>query len=294
MTQFLPNHATIEFSTRIELLLQQKGVLRGTTEEGTHVGKQASPINQFGTVEAQAPAGRFEDLNYVNPTATRRWVFPTDREIAELVDKFDLLRTIEDPKGKLAESFALAMGRYVDSLIINAANATAYIGETGVSTEAWDTTYEVANSFGAGAATGLNVAKLVEAQRIFMDAKVDLNGETPTLVIGPQQYANLLNQAQVSSRDFGSAGGVLESGKVTGYMGMRIKPTTLLNKSGNDRACLSYVPSGIHLGVWQDVMVDISEIKHKSSQPWQIYTKMTAGATRTQLGKVVVIQCTEV
>ncbi len=277
----------------MELLLQEKRSLRGTCEEGFHTGKQAAPLNQFGALEVQDPAGRFADLNYVNSTLARRWVFPTDKELPELIDAFDILRILEDPKGKLAESQANAFARFQTSLIINAANATAYVGETGVTTEAWDTAYEVANSVGAGSATGMNVKKLNKAHRLFEDNKVDLETEKPTLVIGPQQHEDLRDQAQVTDATFNGNKPVLVAGNVTEFMGFNIRVSTLLNKSGNDRACIAYVPSGIHFGVWQDVMTDVTQLKHKSSQPWQIYSKMTAGATRTQLGKVVVIQCTE-
>lgn len=295
MTMFLPNHVTIEYATKIETLLQQKRVLDGTTEMGAHVGKQASPVNQFGSIEAADPAGRFAPLTHQDPTAARRWVSPIDKENAVLVDEFDLLRTIEDPKGKLAETVSLAMGRAHDAEIIRAATATSLIGVDGTGTEAFSTSlFQVANSFGAGAATGLNVAKIIEAKRKMRKAFVDFQAERAILCITSYQEADLMNQAQVVSSDFNRNGGVLTDGKVTGFMGCDIRVTELLAISGSDRNCLLWVPSGIHYGTWGgDVYTKISEREDLSSQPWQIYSRSTYGATRTQQGKVVSILCTE-
>src|SRR5689334_10120729 len=119
---------TTQFSTQIELLLQQKrSLLRGKTKEGFHVGKMASPINQVGYLSAKSPAGRFAPLQPQNADFFRRWVFPQDVEIPQLVDNFDLLKTaVGDPKSELVETASAAIGRAYDDCLIAAHNATAY------------------------------------------------------------------------------------------------------------------------------------------------------------------------
>ena len=81
---------TTQFSTNLELLLQQQGsLLRGRCREGYHVGKMASPINQIGSLSLKAPAGRFAPLPRQDAAYDRRWVFPEEGELPQLVDTFD-------------------------------------------------------------------------------------------------------------------------------------------------------------------------------------------------------------
>jgi hypothetical protein len=295
MSVNLPSHFVSEFSTRVELLLQEKGSkLRQFVSTGTHTGKQASPVNQFGAISSSTPQGRFAPLVRTDAPASRRWVAPQDQDVMQMVDKFDLLRMIEDPKPAYAQNAALAIGRWFDDLIIDAALGTALIGETGTGSEAFDTTnYSIAADFGAAAEVGLTVAKLIEAQRIFMNANVDIEMEMPTCVISPRQHANLLNQLEVTSRDYQSRP-VLESGRVREFMGMNFVVSNRLDLvNTDDRACFAFVKSGLHLGVWKDMTTTIDERKELSSQPYQLYTCATAGATRLEQGKVIRILCDE-
>ncbi len=121
---------TTQFSTNLELLLQQVGTkLRGRIREGGHVGKQASPINYLNAVAMRAPAGRFAPLNRVDSDFQRRWVFPKDGELPQLVDSFDELRTAVDVKSQYMTNGVNAAGRYMDDEIIIAATRTAQIGQ---------------------------------------------------------------------------------------------------------------------------------------------------------------------
>ena len=114
---------TTQFSTNLELLLQQMGSkLRGKTREGFHVGKMASPINQVGAISAKPPAGRFVPKNRTDAEFVRRWVFPQEVELDQLIDSFDELQTIVDPKSQYVENAANAIGRAWDDAIIASAN----------------------------------------------------------------------------------------------------------------------------------------------------------------------------
>src|SRR5262245_60873642 len=129
MSANLPNVFTIQFSTNIELLLQEFGSkLRPHVMSGQHVGKQASPVNQFGAIAAQPVVSRFAQKTRTDAAVTRRWVFPQSFEIDQSIDTFDQLRTIVDPKAAYAHNAALAFGRQIDDLIIAAAPGTAQIG----------------------------------------------------------------------------------------------------------------------------------------------------------------------
>jgi hypothetical protein len=183
---------TTQFSTNLELLLQQKGSkLRGKTAEGFHVGKMASPMNQIGPVVSKAPAGRFAPKDRQDPTFVRRWVFPQEGEINQLIDTFDELQTIVDPKSAYVTGASMAVGRAWDDVILAAATGSAQLGAdaNALTTETFDTSkFQVASTFGNGStATGLSVAKMIETKRILRHFHNDLEADPLTMIIGSRQ-----------------------------------------------------------------------------------------------------------
>lgn len=289
---------TTQFTTALELLLQQKGsLLRGTTREGFHVGKMASPVNQVGSVSLRAPAGRFAPMPRVDAAYVRRWVFPQEGELPQLVDSFDELQTIVDPKSALVQSAAYAVGRAWDDCIIAAATGTAQLGQdaAGLTAETFNTSnFQIAVNFGGSGNTGLTVAKIIEMKRIFRHYHNDLDSDPITIVIGSQQESDLLNQVEVVSTEFNDRP-VLVDGKVTRFLGCKIVVMERLPQTtvGSVRGVLAYVKSGMYLGIWQDMMNRISIREDLSGQPWQVYTRAMFGATRTQPGKVIQILCAD-
>lgn len=289
---------TTQFSTNVELLLQQKGsMLRGRVREGAHVGKMASPINQIGTLALKAPAGRFSPLPQQDAAYTRRWVFPQEGELPQLVDSFDELQTVVDPKSGLVETAANAVGRAWDDVIMLNATATAQLGQdaSALTSETFDTTkFQVAVNFSSGSNSGLTVAKIIETKRILRHYHNDLEMDTPTMVIGSQQESDLLNQVQVVSTEFNDRP-VLVDGHVKRFLGFdvvvseRVPQTT----TGSVRGVLAFVKSGVYLGVWKDMTHNIDIRTDLSGRPWQILTQTMFGATRTQPGKVIQILCAD-
>lgn len=290
---------TTQFTTNIELLLQQMGtLLRSHVTEGYHVGKQASPINQVGAIQMKSPAGRFAPLNRTDADYTRRWVFPTDKETAQMVDSFNELKTIVDPKSPLVKSAGEAVGREWDDGIIAAAFGIAQIGQDagGLSAETFDTTkFTVAGTFGSsGGATdiGLTVEKMIETKRIFRHFHNELDRDPLTLVIGSQQESDLLNLVQVVSTEYNDRP-VLVDGSIKRFLGFDIvvSERVQMNTNGTDRNCIAFVKSGLYLGIWKDTYNRVSIREDLSSQPYQIYTQMSYGVTRTQPGKVMQVLC---
>jgi hypothetical protein len=285
---------TTQFSTNLELKLQQLGSkLRGKVSEGFHVGKQASPVQEMGPITLQTPAGRFAPIRRQDADFTRRWVFPVDGEISQLIDNFDLLKTIIDPKSQYLTNAGNAVGRGWDDAIIASAFAASQVGTDNgaLSPENFDTTkYVVADDFGASQAVGLSVAKLIEAKRIFRHNHVDLETDAATVIVGSQQESDMLNNVQFVSTEYNDHP-VLVDGHVKRFMGFDIVVSERLNTVSGDRQCIAFVKSGLYLGVWQDTINDVSIRKDLSSLPYQLYTKVSFGATRLQQGKVLRIDC---
>lgn len=288
---------TTQFSTNLELLLQQQGsLLRGRLREGYHVGKMASPVNQVGAIQSKAPAGRYAPKNRTDSDFVRRWVFPTDREIDQLIDSFDELKTIVDPKSAYVESAAFACGRDWDDAIITASTSSAsMIGQDAASLTSEDFTvgstnpFQVAVNFG-GTNSGMSVAKLIEAKRIMRHYHNDLDRDQATLIIGSSQEADMLKQAQVTNADYNGERPTLVDGKVVRFMGFDIVVSERLPiVTSNVRGCIAFVKSGMYLGLWKDTTNRVSIRNDLSSEPYDLYTSHSFGATRTQLGKVIQI-----
>jgi hypothetical protein len=296
MSEYLPELFTTQFSTNIELLLQQMGSkFRGRVREQTHVGKQASPVNQVGSIQLKQPAGRFAQKNQTNAEFVRRWVFPQDGEIDQLIDSFDELRTIVDPKSVYVENASNAIGRGWDDAIIAAFTGTAQTGTDAGSlvSETFSTTnYQVASTFGASSANGLSVAKLIEAKRILTHWHNDLDADPPCIGIGSQQESDLLNQTTVVSTEFNDRP-VLVDGKLRRFLGFEIVMSERLAQASSVRTCPVWVKSGMHLGMWQDQTHRVSIRNDLSSEPYDLYSKTSFGATRLQPGKVVTVLCSD-
>lgn len=289
-----------QYKTLLKMNLQQtSSMLRGKVEEGYHAGaKMASPMNLVSAMSLKTPEGRFAPKANTPADYTRRWVMPVDKEGDQLVDSFDQLKTPIDPKSKLVERASAAVARAWDDEVIRAATASATIGTDvgSLTTEAWDTTnFQIASSFGAGGAVGLTVAKLNEARRIlekYHNAE-ELDAGLGTCVIGSTQHADLRNQALVTSNEFTKNGGILVDGKVTKFMGFNIVQSERLAVASNVRSVIVFVKSGIYLGIWQDIKTQVFQRSDLSSNPWDISTLVSYGATRTELGKVVEILCAD-
>ena len=294
---------TTQFSTILELKLQQMGSkLRGKLREGFHVGKMASPVNQVAAVQLKAPAGRFAPIQRTEVDYTRRWVFPQDGELATMIDSFDELKTIVDPKSQISTDHAAAVGRAWDDCIIANAFATSQTGQDAASlsaetfnnsTTVGNVGFAVVNTFGAGATSvGLTVAKLIEAKRTFRHYHVDIDSDPLTLVIGSTQEADLLKQVQVVSTEFNDRP-VLTDGKITRFLGFDIVHSERLQVASSIRNCIAFAKSGLYLGMWRDMTNIASQRVDLSGHPYQLYTMVSFGATRTQPGKVLQIQCAD-
>lgn len=294
MSVNLPNHYVMQFATNIQLLLQQKGSkLRQLVMTGSHVGKQASPVDQIGQIAMQPVTTRFAAMGRVDAPVDRRWVYPSDFDLPQLIDTFDKLRLLIDPSSSYVQNAVYAAGRQMDDLIIDAFFGTAKTGEQGGTSTTFPAAQQVAVNHGAASNTGLTVAKLREGKKILMAAEVDLDSDPLTCVVTAEQHDNLLAEAQVISTDFNDRP-VLVDGKISRFLGINFVHCERLDVDGSSyRRVPLFAKSGMYLGLWDDVKTDISQRKDLQGLPWQAYVTMTAGATRLEEKKIVEIKCVE-
>jgi hypothetical protein len=287
----------VQYGTNISLLLQQKGSkLRGAVQTGSYMGKASEVVTQYGATSARAVSTRYSPIVPVNTPNNRRWVFPEDFDWADLIDNFDKLRLLADPQSAYSQNGLYAMGRAIDDVIISGIFGTNKTGEAGGTSTTFDTAnQQVAVNYAAAGNVGLTVDKLREARRILMENEVDLDAESAYCAISAEQHDDLLGQLQVTNADFNTDAPVLQDGKVTRFLGINFIHTERLPVSSGTthRRCPVWVPSGVHLGVWNDIMSNVTQRRDLSSHPYQVYLMGTFGATRTEEKKVVDILCAE-
>lgn len=278
-----------EYKGNVELLMQQNDErLVNSITTGSYVGKKASIVEQFGEATAQKKTQRHADTPLLDLSQDKRWVQPVDYEWASLIDHQDVLRMIIDPTSPYAAAGAAAMRRAKDDEILSKIFATNYKGEDGTTAETFSTDYQVAVTVG-GAASSLNVAKLQKVIELLIRAHKGEITEPVSTVISSYEHDALLKEVQIHNKDYGGTA-VLVDGVVRRFMGQNFILSERLDVSGGNRLIPSYVKSGIHLGIWEDMMSKVDQRADKS-YAWQVYLCHTIGATRTQAGKVIKVLC---
>lgn len=293
----MPDSITVasvqQYKANVELLLQQTDSrLAGAVTQQACVGKAASIVEQFGSATAVQRTNRHADTPLLDLSQDKRWVFPSDYEWASLIDDQDRLRAIIELTSPYAMAGAAAMNRVKDDVILAAVFGTNYTGENGTTSESFGTegtgTYDVAVAVG-GTASSLNVAKLQKGIRILMTANKGELMEPVYGAISSYEHDALLKEVQVANKDYGNSA-VLVDGKVKRFMGVDFILTERLTISSGNRLIPLWLKSGLCLATWNGVNADISKRPDKGNAT-QVYLAMTLGATRTQLGKQIRIQC---
>lgn len=293
----LPSFYVQQFATNIQLLLQQKGsLLRDYVMSGSHVGKQASPVDQIAAVAMQPVTGRFQPMSRVDAAVDRRWVFPSDFDLPQLIDSFDKLRLLTDPQSHYVQNAVYAAGRQYDDLILAALAGTNKTGETASTSTVRLTGNDVAVNFGSSADVGLTAAKIREGKRLLMKNQVDIKNDQIVCVVNAQLHDNLLAETQIINTDYNSQDGrpVLQDGIIKRWLGIDFIYCERLISDATDTdatLCPMYAKSGVYLGLWNDMATKISQRDDLQGLPWQAYVYMTAGATRLEEKKVVHILC---
>lgn len=299
----VPTFNTVEFSSVVSLLLQTKGSkLRSAVTTGSHVGKQASPVNQIGAVEANEVTARFAAMPRVDATTDRRWVFPRSFDLPQLIDPIDLLKMDFDPSSQYVTNALYGLGRKIDDEILNKMFGSNFTGEQGGTTTAFDTTNQLVGINTGGTNSSLNVPKLRAAKKILMKNEVDLDNDPIWCAITADEHDALLNEIQVISSDFnGREVPVLEQGRVVRFLGVnfiqceRIRVSALglddQSTSSSSKQIPMWAQSGVYLGMWNDMESTLDRRNDLQSKPWQLYSIMTCGASRLEEKKIVKIWC---
>jgi hypothetical protein len=284
-----------EYGTNVSMLLQQEGSrYRGAVTEYALHGKAAEVLEQFGQVTATKNNARYSDTPLIETPQDRRWCYPNDYDIADLVDTQDRLRLIIDPSSSIAKSQAYALGRAQDDEIVAAFFGNANTGENGSVSTAFPSGQQVAIGVGASGSTGLNVKKLRAAKLLFMANEVNLDTDTLYVAVDGKAHDDMLGETQATNLDYTNKP-VLVDGSITAFMGFNFIHSERYpgapSYSGTapaNRQIPVWCKSGVALGVWNDISVTVDRRPDKRNA-WQVYSTGTFGGTRLEEKRVAMI-----
>lgn len=275
------------YRKNVIMLSQQKGsrFQQVCRVDGDVVGKRVH-YDRIGPTAAQQMTSRHADTPLVSTPHSRRSAVMTDYNWADLVDKVDKLKLINDPTNPYAVNAVAAFGRTKDDLIITALLGTAATGEDGSGTQALPAAQKIAH-----ASTGLTLAKLINANEILLEADIDPDLPRYCFVNGAM-ITDLLSDTTITSADYATVR-ALQEGKVDTFMGYKFIHTERLTQDSTpNRQCIICTQGAVGLGLPEDVMVRISERDDKNYS-MQVYVEMSLGAVRLEDAQVVEIAVVE-
>lgn len=302
-----------QYSANVFHLAQQKGSrLRGLVRSEMQVGKSAF-YDRIGSVSAVKKLGRHTNTPQLDTPHSRRRVTLSDYEWADLIDKEDKIRMLNDPQSDYAMAAMWALGRSMDDEIIAALGGNAYAGEDGSTVVAFPNAQRFAShNTGGTAYTNLNVEALRSVKKMFDASDID-ESITRNFAITSSQLHSLLGQTEITNVDYASVKALVQ-GQVDSFMGFKFVRTERLpvvlaseNLDGSFvdgsvttgasdltgfRKCYAWAQDGALLAVGQDMMGKIDPRPDKSYAT-QVYACMTLGATRMEEEKVVEVICKE-
>ena len=275
-----------EYSDMLYLTVQQSGSkLMGNVRHETDFTGEAKFYNQYGEDTAKEKNTRHQDIEYNPDNYSRRMVTPKLAYWSHLVDTEDEISMGLDPKSALMIAGKNSIGRKVDDYIISALRGTAMTGTSGTISTVLPDAQKVA----AGAA-GLSLQKILDAQELMNSADVPEGDRV--FLYAPKQLKDLLKITEVTSIDFNTQK-ALAAGNIAAFLGFNWIMTTRLPLSGTTRYNVVYHKQGILLASAGGITTDISQVKTKVRQPWQVYADIYCGATRMEEEMVVEVSCIE-
>lgn len=296
MSVTITNGFVAQYNNNLDHLCQQMGSkLRNYVSVERVKGKTAF-FDQIG-VSTAAPKGSKNPATVAPSTAPNSYHLgtpvmdtPFDRRKVDLatwnwgdlIDNDDKVRMLIDPTSDVARSGAMAMGRAIDQIILTAATATAYTGETGATSVAFPSTQIV----DSGATSVFNLDKLLEIKTL-MDSG-DVPEEERIIAIQAADLKNLLKETKVTSTDYASVK-ALVNGQIDTFMGfkfIRVSDRVWTAAGYNANEAIAFQKSGIKLAIGQD-MVSHIDVRNDLCYSTQVYSEMTLGATRMEEAKVV-------
>lgn len=271
-----------QFSANVHMLAEQKfSRLRQicTTEPITGESKA---FERLGSVDAQVVTDRHGDTPLNNTPHTRRWLYTKTYDVADLIDKPDQVQLLIDLESRYTQRHASAMGRALDTEIVDALGRSVAEGHAGGTITAFPGAQQIVSG-----SVGLTVNKLIEAKRMLDAAEVDEMDRW--FLVTSTQLAQLLADERVTSADFNTVK-ALVTGAVDSYMGFKFIRSERLALVSAERICYAVARGAMMLGVAQEPN-SVSAPRPDKRMSTQIYTWGQWGAARLEDVRLVQVAC---
>ena len=266
MPQSVDAARVMQFADMTEAMFQQRmSRLKMSVQLKTGcIGTQVS-FDLVGPSNMQDITGiRDGSTSWINVDHNRRWAPKSDFTHPVLLSRGDRLAAITDLQSAYLRNGVMAAGRQLDKLLIDAATGTAVTGETGGSTETFNTAAPATVPSAGGqqiavGGTGLTIDKMRAVRGFFLAWDVgvdDLEMGTPgafTWVTNGIGMQNLLSETEATNRDYvGETGGrlPLENGMIPRFLGFDIRVVNQLNLLSGDSINLAWHRDAMGLGIW--------------------------------------------
>lgn len=301
--------ANYEFKNNLELKLQQKqSMLWDTCEEQECSGSEKETVKDL--MDAGMPQEadeRYGDLKRTPVDHDRVWIVkPNELYFNEYVEGADQLGTKIGLEGGYTMAAMAMMHRSWDSRILEGVYNPMLTGKEGTVYQPLPAGMVVpATTGGASGAQRMNIQK-VRAADVILTEQFNDEDEPRYMALSKVQRDDLLNEVQATSGDYAKAFGIRldAAGKLIGILGFNIVPIQLRNpKLGAFQKGLTvssqgytrnpfWVRSGIRKGVWRKLRTAIKDQPSKVDVR-SVFAGTTVAATRTQAGKVGIIENSE-
>ncbi len=275
-----------QYSNNIALVAQEKEgeLAKSVTVKPDCTGEVAFQ-DQLAKSTAREKMARNEVVINDDPSYGRRAIYPRYFYNAPLVDSMDKIMMMKDPTNSIVQSNAASLVRPKETVIGLGLHATAKTGTNGTV----DADLAGTSLIAAGA-TGLNMSKIRQAQKVLDQNHVDKNERF--FVASAEQKEDLLAITEVTNSDYAQIKALVngQPGTLCGFN--FIWSEDLPVDAAAARKCAAYHKSGICLGIWINLLtsIDLLPTKHFSAQ---VYAGQSYGATRLEEEKVIQVLCVE-
>jgi hypothetical protein len=298
---------TTKFTNNMQLASQQMASkLAPYALQQAGSGELCEVTNIVGSALPTRRETRFQTVNLTNGEFTRRWAPRTaPYEFSRGVDSIDQMEAGISLQGAYTMTGAKTMARAKDQAFLEGYFGVNFTGKTGQTQVTFAAGNIVPVDFGAAAATGLNVDKLAEAQRLYRANLVDVESEELFAALTSQQVRDLQREIEMTSHEFNQWDApVLRDGKLTKLLGFTFIPmefgnaasvgaeVAALSLSGSNRRVPTWCRSGMAMVTWEDMFARVSE-REDVGYALQVYARNSQTATRTEEAKNVQILCAE-
>jgi hypothetical protein len=282
-----------QFQAGIRMLQQQKmsRLREAVIVDNTVVGDRAF-YDQVDSTNMSQVTNRHGDTTYTDTPHRRRMVTMDTFDVADLVDRHDERRLLNNPINAYSRSMAASANRQIDDVIFPAFDATASTGVDGADTAIFPAAFSFAESGGAG---GFSIDDMLQARALLEAAEneEDDGDNSWHAALSADGRNKLLQTTEIPNADFNTVKALVQ-GQIDTFIGFNFIKSQRSQIDGSSiRDTFFWVKISMMLAIAQEAMAFIDPLPTKRHS-LQVRYEIDAGATRMDEVGVVRILTSEV